>query len=226
MKNKEKVLNIFKEILKQAREEGYSVGITKLIKLLYLTEVEYYRFYQKRLTDLKWKFYHYGPYAPEIEKILGSADIDQEKIDISDERIFRKILVVRESYKEYNAEPEALRLITRMVNEWGGKDLHSLLDYVYFETEPMRDVKRGEILNFSEIKQWNVERVKKIKINQKRLHEIRKHIDKHIKHAMDPTIKAKKDNVLSECLRIWDEDSKDIRIAGDVIISAEETNDK
>ena len=43
---------------------------------------------------------------------------------------------------------------------------------------------------------------------------------------MRPIIKAKEDNVLSECLNIWDDDSKDIRIAGDVIISTEETNDK
>ena len=226
MINKEKVLNIFKEILKQAREEGYSVGITKLIKLLYLIEVEYYRIYQKRLTDLEWKFFHYGPYAPEIEEILRSPDIDQEEIDISDERIFRKLLVVRDSYKKYTGESEVLRLITRIVNEWGGADLRSLLDYVYFETEPMQDVKRGVTLDFSEIKQWNVERIKKIKVNQKRLNEIRKHIDEHIKDVKRPIIKVKTDKVLSECLNIWDDDSKDIRIAGDVVISTEETNDK
>ena len=226
MKNKEKVLNIFKEILKQAREEGYSVGITKLVKLLYLLEVEYYRLYQKRLTDLEWKFFHYGPYAPEIEEILKSPDIDQEEIDISDERIFRKLLVAKDRYKKYSAEPGFIRLITRIVNEWGGADLRSLLDYVYFETEPMQDVERGEILDFSEIKPWHVERIKKIKVNQKRLHEIRKHINEHIKDVKRPIIKVKADNILSECLKIWDEDSKDIRITGDVIISTEEANDK
>lgn len=225
MKNKEKVLNIFKEILKQAREERYSVGITKLVKLFYLLEVEYYRFYQQRLTDLEWKFFYYGPYAPEIEEILRSADIDQEEIDISDERIFRKLLV-KDLYKKYTTEPEVLKLITRIVNEWGGADLRSLLDYVYFETEPMQDVKRGEILGFSEIKPWHIERVKKIKINQKRLHEIRKHINEHIKDVKRPIIKVKADKVLSECLQIWDEDSKDIRIAGNVIISTEETKNK
>ena len=99
MKNKEKVLNIFKEILKQAREERYSVRITKLVKLLYLLEVEYYRIYQKQLTELEWKFFYYGPYAPEIEEILRSPDIDQEEIDISDERIFRKLLSTEQCLK-------------------------------------------------------------------------------------------------------------------------------
>lgn len=226
MKNKEKVLNIFKEILKQAREEGYSVGITQLVKFLYLLEVEYYRFYQQRLTNLEWKFFHYGPYAPEIEEILKSPDIDQEEIDISDERIFRKLLVAKDRYKKYTTEPEVIRLITRIVNEWGGADLRSLLDYVYFETEPMQDVKRREVLDFSEIKPWHIKKVKKIKVNQKRLHEIRKHINEHIKDVKRPIIKVKADKVLSECLQIWDGDSKDMHIAGDVIISTEETNEQ
>ena len=38
-----------------------------------------------------------------------------------------------------------------MVRQWGLEDLKTLLDYVYFETEPMQQAHRGETLVFSKI---------------------------------------------------------------------------
>ncbi|MBA7514341.1 hypothetical protein ES705_06369 [subsurface metagenome] len=139
MKDKEQVVNFIKEILKQTKENGFTVGKTQLVKLLYLLEIEYYKLHQKRLTDLEWKFLHYGPYPPGIEKILGSPDIGEEQIELSNSRIFHKYSVVKDSYVEYCKDPTIPRLISRVVKEWGGINLYSLLDYVYFETEPMQN---------------------------------------------------------------------------------------
>lgn len=41
-------------------------SITKLMKLCYLAEVYYYQMHDKRLTDVPFKNYHYGPWAKEI----------------------------------------------------------------------------------------------------------------------------------------------------------------
>ncbi|MGB3340140.1 MAG: type II toxin-antitoxin system antitoxin SocA domain-containing protein [bacterium] len=226
MKNKTQVLNIIKEILKQMREARFTVGITRLVKLLYLLELEYYRVFQKRLTEVEWQFYHYGPYPPEIEGILGSPEIEQEEIDLSDERNFRKLSIAKDSYEEYCTESGIKTLVTRLVKEWGGVDIRSLLDYVYFETEPMQEAKRGNILDFSKIQPWHTEKVLEIKIDHKKLNEIRKKIKEDTKDAKRPIIKVIADKTLSECLHIWDEGSRDIRIIGDVIISTEETDSK
>ena len=225
-KYRDKILSIIKEILKQAREKHYPVGITTLVKLLYLLEIDYYRIHQKRLTKLQWKFSHYGPYAPEIEKILSSQDIDKEEIDISNDRIFRKIVVIKEASKKYSGEPEIPRLITRIVNEWGGENLYRLLDYVYFETEPMQNAKRGEVLDFSKINPWQTKKIKKIKIDQKKLSEIRKRVDEHMKGIKRPIIEVKADKVLSKCLEIWDEDSESMHFTGEVIVSTEHDDDQ
>jgi len=46
------------------------IGKTRLIKLLYLLDIENYKSYQRIFTELDWIFYKYGPYAFEIEKFL------------------------------------------------------------------------------------------------------------------------------------------------------------
>ena len=57
------LVQLIKGILGEAENQGISVGRVRLVKLLYLLEIEYYRIYQKRLTHLKWEFYHYGPHS-------------------------------------------------------------------------------------------------------------------------------------------------------------------
>jgi hypothetical protein len=52
-----------------------SFGKTKLVKLLYLIDIESYRRYSRRLTGLDWLFYHYGPYALEIDQALKQIDL-------------------------------------------------------------------------------------------------------------------------------------------------------
>jgi hypothetical protein len=42
-------------------------------------------------------------------------------------------------------------IIGDLVKKWGGADINRLLDYVYFETEPMENAHRGDILDFSTI---------------------------------------------------------------------------
>jgi uncharacterized phage-associated protein len=222
MKDKDKIINYIKEILKKAKENGFSIGKTQLVKLLYLLEIEYYRLYQKRLTDLEWKFLHYGPYPPTIEEILGSPDIEEEQIELSNSRIFHKYSVVKDSYDGDREDPAIPRLISRVVKEWGGINLYGLLDYVYFETEPMRNVKRGDKLDFSKIKSWQDTKICEIKINKKKLNEIRKSIHTHIKKSERPVIKMKFDKELSKCLQIWDEGKTKVTIKGNVIITPEQ----
>jgi hypothetical protein len=47
---------------------------TRLVGLIYLAEVEYYRPTGQRLTKLDWKFHHFGPYAPSLAPYLDDPD--------------------------------------------------------------------------------------------------------------------------------------------------------
>ena len=146
--------NILLSILAEAQSKNLQVGKTQLVKYLYLTEVEYYRETGSRLTNLDWKFYHYGPYAFELGTMLEEKIFNNEEIEISAEKSFNKFTVA-EPTKYYNdlVDVKTSLIVKRIIGMWGDKPLQDLLDYVYFETEPMQAVdRRGQVLDFSTIK--------------------------------------------------------------------------
>src|ERR1700674_5342885 len=51
--------------------EGSYVTKTKLLKLLYLFDVEYYRQHRFTFTGFGWKFFHLGPWAAEYDPTLS-----------------------------------------------------------------------------------------------------------------------------------------------------------
>ncbi|MEW6417292.1 MAG: Panacea domain-containing protein [Nitrospirota bacterium] len=218
------MLNIIKQIIKSAKEQDINIPAkTRLIKLLYLIEIEYYKHYQKRLTDLKWQFYHYGPYTSEIESILGSPDIEEEiPFVLGGGKLGSQYDLVREEVEVYLSS-DIRRLIDHVVKEWGDIDLNKLLDYVYFETEPMRDAKRGELLDFTKIKPWEPpEKVKDVRIDRKKLSALKNEYLPHIKKIskIEPILQLT-DKGYVDCIKVWDDEISNIRLAGQVTISLE-----
>jgi hypothetical protein len=135
---------------------------TRLVKLLYLTELEYYRRTAKRLTDLNWIFHHFGPYAYALGELLGNPDEDR----------FAWSLTRHPSTSDHDVQV----CVSQVVHEWGNADLNALLDYVYFDTEPMQAATRGEALNFAVViplAQGRKEKVR-IELDPKKLRELRK----------------------------------------------------
>lgn len=144
---------ILLQILSEAREKNLALTKTQVVKLLYLTEVEFYREQGERLTNLDWLFYHYGPYALEIDTLLNEKEFEMEKKETKSEREVQ-LYKIAEPVAKYTAHVDAKvsLLVKRIVGEWGNKPLEELLDYVYFETEPMQSVeRRGDHLDFSKI---------------------------------------------------------------------------
>ena len=50
-------------IVSWAVEQGSYITKTKLLKLLYLFDVEYYRVHRRTFTGFSWKFFHLGPWV-------------------------------------------------------------------------------------------------------------------------------------------------------------------
>jgi hypothetical protein len=142
-----------------------SFGKTKLVKLLYLIDLEFYRLYSRKLTEFEWVFYYYGPYAYAIDDVLKQLDLDipQEVVVTAaghKANIFKfpKYLTAEFEDKSSNLQKS---VVDRILNEWGPEELNPLLSYVYFHTEPMQDAQRGEILDFSKISRPSLQTVKK-----------------------------------------------------------------
>ncbi len=160
------IRNLIAYVISKLTDMEASFGKTKLVKLLYLIDLEFYRLYSRKLTEFEWIFYYYGPYADAIDDVLKQLDLDipQEVVVTATghkANIFKfpKYLTTEFEDKSSNLQKS---VVDRILNEWGPEELNPLLSYVYFHTEPMQDAQRGEILDFSKISHPSLQTVKRI----------------------------------------------------------------
>ncbi len=201
---------ILLKILELIKGKDWVIGKTQLIKLLYLIEVEYFRETRYRLTNLDWLFYYYGPYAFELESILDEPEFQQDVFKTKEHKDFIKYQIA-ESKHTYDIwiDPKVSQITKLIVTKWGRKNLSELLDYVYFETEPMQNVKtRGEKLDFSTIGEGKREAVYDIIAS----HESHARIEK-LRSALQPLFAS---SVISRSIiQKTDDDERDAIIAWD-----------
>ena len=142
-------------IVSYLSERTVNVSKTKLLKLLYLFDVEFYRQHGKTFTGFEWKFFHLGPWTVEFENLLttliqrgllsevpfSAKGYDGTVLRTEQTRSLRSTLE--------NVTDELT--LTRILNDWGNQPTGRLLDHVYFQTEPMEHGVRNHILDFSVI---------------------------------------------------------------------------
>ena len=150
--NQRIVHDICYSLLSRASRDRLAVGTTKLVKLFYLIDCEYYRWHRKTLTEAPWIFYHFGPYSEELvneaHKTFGVEALAKEEFE--DKKFFRGYQIKSWRSDPIEAAHFSIRGVVQSVyQEWAGVDLELLLDHVYFETPPMLQAKRFEPLDFS-----------------------------------------------------------------------------
>ena len=143
---------LIQAILSRAHQrEGY-VTKTKLLKYLYLFDLEAYRRTGRGITGFDWIFHLYGPWAPQYDGLYA---------DLVKTGVMRVTLGTRpELDTEFLSSPRRVELqdvvedvglelaFRHIVDDWADRRLGEMLDYVYFHTEPMLEAKRGERLDF------------------------------------------------------------------------------
>jgi hypothetical protein len=132
-------------IVARSREQGVTLNRTKLVKLLYLVDVERVRSRREPLTGLEWLFFHYGPYALELIDTLEQ----MEGAELAAQPWHDSVLY-RGAPGAPDGEdwvPHIRSTVDNVIRRFAPLDLHELLDYVYFRTGPMADAQRGQHLN-------------------------------------------------------------------------------
>ncbi len=152
-------LDLIRIITRYATQSGISLTTVRLVKFVYLADLYFARENNgSTLTGYPWAFVFYGPYCSEVMK-----DLD---IAVNTGLIRRDSRESKFSGKDYQLfscrDPEAEKLedlfpisvispLKRAIKKYG-EDTQALLDYVYFETEPMEGVRKGDLLDFSKAK--------------------------------------------------------------------------
>lgn len=149
---------LLRYIIGELSERRLDVTKTALVKLLYLADVEAVRHRRPRISTLNWISYRYGPYAFEIQDALrevAGKDIDE----------LARISALGRAYSLYRGPareetpgvgPEERGIINKVLERWAGEELNRILNYVYFETEPMLDAEWEKPLNFDLIRPWEI----------------------------------------------------------------------
>lgn len=205
---KKDILELIHFIVWHATENEIKLTRLRLVKFLYLADLYYARENDgQTFTDLPWAFVYYGPYCTEVlSEINNAVKRDLIKEEVYDSQYADKDYYLYRSISE--EEPRLSRkLPTYMVSElkWAikewGEDTSRLLDYVYFETEPMVNVHRGDKLDFSNAQKP----IKQVEIKMKQLSSKKLHLAREVlKKLCDKSIAAEKTRAYGDKPRIYD----------------------
>lgn len=147
---------------------------TKLLKLAYLAEIYFTRVTRERLTTQDWVFWHYGPYLWNYNELISNENIFEAQTHTDDFHLIK----VQEDFdlRVFNLN-ENIAILNAL--EHAEDNLNRILDFVYFDTEPMMVVKtRGETLDFSSVKPKEYYSVKHFKVSKKQGRDILKRVKK------------------------------------------------
>lgn len=131
------------------------ISRTVLVKLVYLTDVEFFRRYARKMTGLEYQHHHFGPFTWGI-------------IDTAEELVAKKLIMTTSTtniygdptimYKSAEERPcfdsmdsYCLDVVRFVNNKFSTFNFTQLLDYVY-STPPMVNVPSGEIINFDTLR--------------------------------------------------------------------------
>lgn len=140
-------------LVSAVQQEDGTPAKTRLIKLVYLVDLHHTKRYGKPATAVRWIFYHYGPYATELDRALShQVGINIRQLDV--ENHFGDLVF---TYRSVGVPPDDLlprpvqSIADYVAHQWALSDLNELLTYVYFETPPMQGVSRGDALDLNRV---------------------------------------------------------------------------
>jgi len=131
--------NLITYIVLRLQDEEVPITSTRLIKLLYLIDLEHTIKFGTPLTNISWVRYKHGPYFWEWNTLLKATQLDINPEEVTTEAGYRAI-----TYRTYE-EPRLDKfvpkyasqvLINNILNRWMFEDLDVILEHVY-DTEPM-----------------------------------------------------------------------------------------
>lgn len=148
----------------------------RLVKFIYLADLYWARENNgKILTGWPWRFVHYGPFCNEsldyIEKAHSDGLIDKDTYESKavDEDYFLYWCKKDRTDIEGKLPIFLTSALHEAISKWGD-DTFGLLDHVYFETEPMLEAKKGDLLDFSKAKKLEKpELIEMIKLSPKQI---------------------------------------------------------
>lgn len=182
------VENLIHLIVWKASGRGEKLTTLRLVKFLYLADLYHARISRgKTLTGWPWAFVYFGPFCEQAKEAIDNAaktgvvQFEEYPSKYDDEKDYRLFWV-----EDTDGEPNVIDSIPTYVwsklqwaiQKWAD-DSFGLLDYVYFETEPMLEAKRGGALDFTKAQMPEVpKKVQMKKVPKAKIEEAKRAVDR------------------------------------------------
>lgn len=148
--NRDLVRRLLLYIIDQLQNMEAPISTTRLVKLLYLVDLEYYRRHSRTLTGIDWVKYKHGPYFFELPNLVRSVSSDLDTDEVLTER------GPGFTYRTFTAHDDVTDImpfstevmIKNILDQWGYEDLKDILDHVY-ETMPTKYAHYKQPLDFT-----------------------------------------------------------------------------
>lgn len=170
---KDRYEDLVQAIVWYASNRGEKLTTLRLVKFLYLADLYNARVSNgKTLTNWPWAFVYFGPWCKQVNEAIDNAaknglvfakEYPSKYDDAKDYRLFW-VEDTEEEPKIIDALPTYVwSKLQWAIQKWAD-DSSGLLDYVYFETEPMLETKPGALLDFRQSQMPAV--VKKVELKK------------------------------------------------------------
>jgi hypothetical protein len=209
--SKEIINNLIKFIVGYATQNETSLTTLRLVKFIYLADLYYARKHSgKKLTGFPWAFVNYGPYCHESLDAIQRAELN----GIICKKAYESKFGEDEMYNIYSCSEdtdldeiedeiphEVLSSLRSAIKKYGD-DTPFLLDYVYFETEPMANARKGDLLDFTKAKPLlPVTPIKLKKIPQDKINLAKSHIKTLGKKLMEGRSRLEREKLEAKRLK-------------------------
>ena len=215
-----------------ASEREEMLSPIRLVKFLYLADLYQARRNEgKTLTGWQWRFVHYGPFCGEALKAIETAvkagiiaAIPYESSFDDEQHFLYKSQSETEPSVAMTLPFYVIGPLQGAVKKWAG-DTFGLLDHVYFETEPMKDIKPGDVLEFSKakepepVRELRMRRLSKAKISQGKALIARMRESQREYMVAEPAVIY--DDVYNKAIEFLDGEDLDLQIEGEARIQDE-----
>ncbi len=157
---KKQILLLFLQVLvKEAVEAGFLMRRITLVKYLYLLDVYMAQETGHKFTDIKWIFWKFGPYSNDanafVDELLNLCLVKEKVTETRYETDLIQYEPVNLNVSRKDVwrilPPKVLNKIFNIDLNRFADDTYKLLDYVYFDTEPMQNVHIGDVLKFDNL---------------------------------------------------------------------------
>jgi len=223
-----------------ASNRGEKLTTLRLVKFLYLADLYNARISMgQTLTGWPWAFVYFGPWCQQVNEAINSVTrngavlVKEYPSKYDDEKDYRLFWL-----EDTDEEPKITDSLPTYVwsrlqwaiQKWAD-DSYGLLDYVYFETEPMIEAKPGAVLDFSQSRMPEVpKKVDMKKIPRAKMEEAKKALarlgEKYKNGLRSRPPQGPTDTVFQEFVAKLDEEDLETGLEGTADLAKPETSRK